>query len=67
MVTLDQQTWNTLFAWMQDGQCMLPEGCSLPPEGVAIYAAALIIVLGFIYIGFEERIDRWLGSLFDFY
>ena len=45
---MNQSTWNLLFGWMTEKQCMLPEGCSIPLEGLAAYMivfAAIILIL----------------------
>lgn len=44
---MEQETWNLLFGWMNPGkQCMLPEGCSIPVEGVAVYITLLLAAAG---------------------
>ncbi|MFB6199644.1 MAG: hypothetical protein ABEJ83_02090 [Candidatus Nanohaloarchaea archaeon] len=45
---MDQSSWNLLFGWITGKQCMLPEGCSVPIEGLAVYMivfAAIILIL----------------------
>lgn len=53
---MDQATWNLLFGWM-NGQCMLPEGCSPPTDGVIFYGILLFAGFMFLY---------WLLTSHDF-
>lgn len=41
---MDQQLWNLLFGWITGRQCFIPEGCSPPAEGVALYLTVLLVV-----------------------
>lgn len=56
-VILDQSTWNLLFGWTGK-QCMIPEGCSPPLEGVAVYVALLAAVVA-AAIYYKEDIEIW--------
>ncbi len=49
MVYLPQDLWNTLFGWMSAKQCMLPEGCALPLQGVLVYVVALVFIVVMVY------------------
>lgn len=44
MITVDQDLWNLLFGWMQQGQCMLPEGCTAPLPSIAFYIGVVLAV-----------------------
>ncbi|MFB6241520.1 MAG: hypothetical protein ABEJ36_01815 [Candidatus Nanosalina sp.] len=63
MVTLDQGTWNTLFGWLGQGQCMLPEGCNVPIEGVIAYIAIIIALLA--VLNWRNKLRRKLEELLD--
>lgn len=56
MISIDQQIWNLLFGWMREGECMIPEGCTLPPEGIAFYLALTVAIAAAIY--FRKRIRK---------
>lgn len=60
MTTIDQQLWNALFGWQGTGQCMLPEGCTVPVVGVLLYVAVLVFVAAAI-IKREELLNRLRG------
>ena len=54
MISIDQELWNLLFGWMQEGQCMILEGCTVPLEGLAFYLALVAVVAAAIY--FRKKI-----------
>lgn len=53
---MDQGTWNLLFGWM-DTQCFLPEGCTVPLDGVVFYG--MMGFVGFVFL-------YWLITSHDF-
>ena len=62
MVTIDQQLWNALFGWMREGSCMLPEGCTVPLEGVLFYLAAIVVIAA--VLNWKNRIrENFLDTL----
>lgn len=47
---MNQELWNLLFSWSTGRQCMLPEGCSAPLDGMLIYIGLVALLGGLIYI-----------------
>lgn len=58
MVRIDQDTWNTLFSWMSGTECMLPEGCPVPLQGVAVYVFIVVFIAVMLYWNRHAIIDR---------
>ncbi len=65
MVTLDQSAWDLLFGWMQEGQCMIPEGCTVPPLGILFYAVVVAVIVGLVYAGLKGHLPEKLDSLLN--
>lgn len=62
MVTIDQQLWNALFGWMREGQCMLPEGCTVPAEGVLFYLGTIVAIA--VVLNWKNQIrENFLDTL----
>lgn len=38
-----------LFGWMGENACMLPEGCTVPLKGVAVYLFLLVFAGAMLY------------------
>lgn len=57
MVYISQSLWNTLFGWMSGTRCFLPEGCAVPPVGVAVYLFILAVVAVIVYWYRHDIVD----------
>ena len=64
MITIDQDLWNLLFGWMQEGQCMIPEGCTVPLHGVIFYTAVILVLVAVVH--WREKILEAKTNLLDF-
>lgn len=63
MVTIDQELWNFLFGFLGQGQCMLPEGCTIPIEGVLVYLGTIIVLVA--VLNWRNRLRREFEDLLD--
>ena len=64
MITVDQDLWNLLFGWMQEGQCMLPEGCTAPLPGLAFYIGVVLVIAAVVH--WRDRILKGKADKLDF-
>jgi len=63
MLVLDQEIWNLLFGWLANRECLIPEGCKIPPEGILFYILAVIII--YISILEKEKILKGRENLLE--
>ncbi len=56
---VSQGTWNTLFSWITGKQCLIPEGCPPPVEGVFVYGLLLVAIAGSAYYVHRNGVPEW--------
>jgi hypothetical protein len=55
MINIEQELWNFLFGFLGE-QCMLPEGCTVPLEGVLVYLGTIIVLAA--VLNWRNRLRR---------
>lgn len=63
MISIDQEFWNLLFGFL-GRECMLPEGCKVPLDGILVYLGVFLLLVAvlkwrkFLSEGFRETLQK---------